>query len=245
MYLAVAGNDCVLIDPVDAPTAIAAARDTGATSFHVFTTHGHPDHAAGNAEVKAALGCEVIGSALEPEFGWEYDKALDRECVLQMGGIVGFVLHLPGHTPGHLGLVVGNDIFIGDVLFVGGIGNCKFGGDPGALYATIRDQLPKAPDSLVFYSGHDYAKRNWEFILSVEPTNETAAQLLEEHAAHTRADGPIIHTIGKERGYNPFVRTGDPELRSHILERYPEREATVTDPGERAFRILRGLRDEF
>ena len=113
------------------------------------------------------------------------------------------------------------------------------------MYRTIRDHFPKAPDGLTFHSGHDYAKRNWEFILSVEPNNRRAAQLSEEYAAHTRADGPITHTFGEERAYNPFVRVDDPALQSHLFDRYPDREISVADPGERAFRVLRGLRDEF
>ena len=244
MYLAISGDDCILIDPVDAPVAIAAARATGATKFRVFTTHGHPDHAAGNAEVKEALDCEVIGPA---DIGdWVYDRVVADENHIALGDEDGMVVSLPGHTPGHVALLFNQDhIFIGDVLFVGGVGNCRFGGDPGTLFRTIHDELPKAADQLVFHCGHDYAIRNWEFILSVEPDNARAAELLEEHRDHTRADGPVTHTVGQERAYNPFVRVQDADLQTHLFERYPDHEAGVSDPAERAFRILRGLRDEF
>jgi hydroxyacylglutathione hydrolase len=245
MYLAVADDECILIDPVDAPVAISAARATGATKFRVFTTHGHPDHAGGNAAVKEALGCQVLGP--EDDVGdWEYDKIVADGKHLSLAREYAAVLHLPGHTPGHLALLFGREhIFIGDVLFVGGVGNCRFGGDPGTLFRTIVDELPKAVDELIFHCGHDYAQRNWEFILSVEPGNARAAELLEQYQGHTRADGPITHTIGEERAYNPFIRVEDEDLQTHLFERYPDRETDTSDPAERAFRILRGLRDEF
>ena len=244
MYLAVSGDDCILIDPVDAPTAVAAAKATGATKFRVFTTHGHPDHAGGNAAVKEALGCEVLGPA--DDIGdWEYDRIVTGEN-LPLGDVHALVLSLPGHTPGHVGLLFRQEhLFVGDVLFVGGVGNCRFGGDLDAHFRTVVDELPKATDSLVFHSGHDYAKRNWEFILTVEPGNTRAAELLEEYRDHTRADGPITHTVGQERAYNPFIRIEEPELQAHLFERYPDRETEETDPAKRAFRILRALRDEF
>ena len=51
-YMIVDGVDAVLVDPIDAPLAIDAARQSGAERVRIFTTHGHPDHVGGNAEVK-------------------------------------------------------------------------------------------------------------------------------------------------------------------------------------------------
>lgn len=246
MYLVVDEDFCLLVDPVDAETAVAAARATGATSFEVLTTHGHPDHAGGNAAVKAALDCTVMGPEPEPGFDWEYDRTLEAEERVAIGSGHGIIVLVPGHTPGHIALLVGMEHLIsGDVIFVGGAGNCRFGGDPGVLFQTYRDEVPKGPDSLTFYPGHDYAKRNWEFILSVEPQNAEAARLLKEHADHSREDGPLLHTLGQERAYNPFMRTADEALQAHLFEKYPEIEADVEDPAERAFRLLRSLRDQF
>lgn len=247
MYLVVEGDHCLLVDPIDSDVAVAAARATGATTFEVFTTHGHPDHAAGNAAVKEALSCTVIGSEYETGFDWKYDRLVKNEETIEIGDGNGLAFHLPGHTPGHMVLFAGHKhLLSGDVIFVGGAGNCRFGGDPGRLFETFRDELPKGPDRVTFYPGHDYAQRNWEFILSVEPDNTRAAELLEEHSSHTREDGPILHTVGDERAYNPFFRVIHEEaLQTHLLERYPEMEVGVEDPAERGFRILRSLRDQF
>ncbi|MFT6399140.1 MAG: hydroxyacylglutathione hydrolase [Bradymonadia bacterium] len=246
MYLVVEDDHCLLIDPVDAEVAVEAARATGATKFQVFTTHGHPDHAGGNAAVKETLGCEVLGSVVETGFDWKYDRLLEDEERIPIGSSHGIVVHLPGHTHGHVALLAGMEhIISGDVIFVGGAGNCRFGGDPSELYETFRDQLPKGADDAMFYPGHDYSKRNWEFCLSVEPQNEEAARLLAEHASHTREDGPILHTLGQERSYNPFFRVEDETFQAYLFERYPDLEADVQNPGERAFRLLRSLRDQF
>ncbi len=53
------------------------------------------------------------------------------------------VLHLPGHTPGSLGLYdpVSGDLFTGDVLYEGGLIDSCIGADPVAYAATMRRLL--------------------------------------------------------------------------------------------------------
>ena len=49
------------IDTPDADVILAQAKQAGWTISHILNTHWHPDHAGGNAEVKAATGASVIG----------------------------------------------------------------------------------------------------------------------------------------------------------------------------------------
>lgn len=245
MYLVVDGDQAMLVDPIDADVAVAAARDSGAREVFVFCTHGHPDHVGGNASVKAALGCPVVGSSHSTRFAQPYDRFLSHGDTLSVGDTTFDIIHAPGHVDGHIVAHTPGHLISGDVYFVGGAGHCKLGGEPGELHRTFTERLAAIPDDTVFYPGHDYAQRNLAFCLDVEPHNAGAAERQARWSAHTRADGPVLTTLGEERAYNPFHRTKDPVLQSHLFGRYPNREAKVADPSERAFRIVRGLRDTY
>lgn len=245
MYLVIDEDEGLLVDPVDAPTAIRAVREAGLSTVRVLTTHGHPDHAGGNAAVRAALGCEVLASAHATTFPVEADRELSDGDRLQVGATTWDIVHAPGHTEGHIVAWHPGHLLSGDVLFVGGAGNCRFGGDPGHLYETFTRRLAAIPDETTFYPGHDYAVRNLQFALEIEPDNAQARQRLDAATRRSRADGPVLTTLGEERAYNPFHRTAEPRLQARLFERYPDLDPERPDPGERAFRILRRLRDAF
>jgi len=143
----------------------------------LFSTHGHVDHVAANAELKerfpamklAILRDEretlmrpthnlsfFVGGALEPP---EPDVLLDDGDTLSVGGMSFRVIHVPGHTVGGGALFGEIDsravVFTGDTLFAGGIGRSDFpGGDGAALVGAIRESLLTLPDDTVVYSGH-------------------------------------------------------------------------------------------
>jgi glyoxylase-like metal-dependent hydrolase (beta-lactamase superfamily II) len=68
-------------------------------------------------------------------------------------------LHLPGHTPGHLGLYHPQHHFLisGDVIFAGGgIGRTDFRySDTQALHHSIQTQLLTLPDNTIVLPGHE------------------------------------------------------------------------------------------
>ena len=71
------------------------------------------------------------------------------------------VMHIPGHTMGHLAFYDKKDscVFVGDILFKGSIGRTDLaGGDPHEmqrlLVEGIRKHLLVLPDETKVYSGH-------------------------------------------------------------------------------------------
>jgi hydroxyacylglutathione hydrolase len=80
---------------------------------------------------------------------------------LSDGDIVAFgssrmkVVNTPGHTPGHCILIVGSDVFCGDLIFSGSIGRTDF---PGGDYPTILKSLETAiltlPGETRLHPGH-------------------------------------------------------------------------------------------
>jgi glyoxylase-like metal-dependent hydrolase (beta-lactamase superfamily II) len=65
------------------------------------------------------------------------------------------VLHVPGHSPGHLAFHADGCLFSGDVLFAGGIGATDFpSADRDALITSIQLLTDRFPPETIVYSGH-------------------------------------------------------------------------------------------
>ncbi|TAM38993.1 MBL fold metallo-hydrolase, partial [bacterium] len=72
------------------------------------------------------------------------------------------VMHLPGHSPGGIALLMKKPrtdiIFTGDTLFCRGVGRTDLpGGDQEQLEKSIREKLFILPDATLVYPGHGAA----------------------------------------------------------------------------------------
>ena len=89
---------------------------------------------------------------------FEPDRWLDQEGeVLTIGDFAFEVLHLPGHTPGHIGFIEHQKriAFTGDVLFKSGIGRTDFpGGSYEDIITSIREKLYPLGDDMIIVAGH-------------------------------------------------------------------------------------------
>ncbi|MFB6350855.1 MAG: hydroxyacylglutathione hydrolase [Bradymonadaceae bacterium] len=249
-----ADGEAALIDPVDGSGAVDWVREQGAELRYLINTHFHQDHTGGNPTVLGSFpGVELVAGETDADKVEAQldDRTVDREVgagdVLTLGGERLEVLDTPGHTQGHVSLVHGEHLFSGDTIFVGGAGNCSFGGDSGVLFRTFRDVLADLDDAVTFYPGHDYAMRDIEFILSIEPDNTAAEAMLQE--ARDFAGDLFVTTLGQEREYNPFFRYDDEELRDRLATNHDSvyetcRERSDSDE-EAVFRTVRALRNEW
>jgi hydroxyacylglutathione hydrolase len=159
----------------DAPRILALVRAMNVRVKAVVNTHAHIDHVAGLAPVVDALGVPVFmhrddvpvydalaQSALMfglpvpkqvPIHGW-----LVEGDVIHIGELVGRVMLMPGHTPGHIIVVFDRTVppraIVGDVIFQGSIGRTDLpGGDHDVMMQTLRRFLPM-PDDMILYPGH-------------------------------------------------------------------------------------------
>lgn len=76
---------------------------------------------------------------------------------IQIGTFTFEILHLPGHTPGHIGFIEHekNIAFTGDVLFQNSIGRTDFPrGDFDTLISSIKNKLFTLNDDMVVIAGH-------------------------------------------------------------------------------------------
>ncbi len=248
-----------VVDPIDGKQTVDQVRRRGWELKVVLNTHSHPDHIGGNQRVLTefpdarVIAGEGDADAINARFDGSDERGVDRTVAggdtVAVGEIELQVLETPGHTPGHVSFRHEHHLFSGDTIFVGGAGNCRFGGDPKVLFETFRDVLRKLPPETVFYPGHDYAVRNAEFLLSIEPEHPETESVLKE-AKRARDSGRLMKTtLGRERAYNAFMRFDDPKLGEALEQRFPKqlqqaKEESETD-AEALFRCVRSLRDNW
>ncbi|MCA9563352.1 MAG: MBL fold metallo-hydrolase [Myxococcales bacterium] len=230
------GSDGLIIDPIDARAALAVIDENQITPRLLLNTHGHPDHIGGNPLIKNT--CRVPLAAHDGDQGWigAIDRILEPGDTIQVGDTSLEVVHTPGHTPGHISLYTPGHLFSGDTIFVAGCGHCKFGGDPTTLYQTYANILPRFPDETRIYPGHNYAVRNLEFALSLDPDCQPAKAKLDSVRG---SSGHCITTLGEERSYNPFFRVGQADFAQALAKTHPE---IPNDPMAQ-FLAIRKLRD--
>ncbi|VTS01229.1 MBL fold metallo-hydrolase [Tuwongella immobilis] len=171
-------SQALVFDPGMDPEAILDVLvSNNLTLAAILLTHGHADHIAGNAVLKAAfpdapivIGVNEAALLTDAElnlsaaFGVPFtsppaDRLIHDGEIIEYAGWSMEVLEIPGHSPGHVVFRIAElqpQIIIGgDVLFRGGIGRTDFpGGSMKQLLSGIHQKLRPLPEDTVIYPGH-------------------------------------------------------------------------------------------
>ena len=141
--------------PSSRPAKLQALR-------YVLTTHQHADHWQALEDVVAETGAMTIAHPLDaPGLPTPTAMTVEDGDTLTLGQVTLAVIHLRGHTPGSIALVLragdgSTHVFTGDSLFPGGVGNTQK--DPDRFRSLIDDVEQRLfgtlPDDTWVYPGH-------------------------------------------------------------------------------------------
>jgi glyoxylase-like metal-dependent hydrolase (beta-lactamase superfamily II) len=177
----------VIIDPVldfdpasgrwhttSADAVLAAAAAEGVSLDYVLETHAHADHLSAAQHIRAQTGARIgigdhivdVQSIFVPVFAADDVKpaASDFDILWKdgekfaVGDLVFEVMHTPGHTPADVSYLVGDNVFVGDTLFMPDYGTARAdfpGGDAATLYRSIHRLLALPPNTTLWMC-HDY-----------------------------------------------------------------------------------------
>ena len=210
-----ASGETAAIDTPDAAAYLREAAGRGWQITQIWNTHWHPDHAGGNAAIKAAAGCTVIAPAGDAAKIEAVDRAVGQGDTVTLGSFRAEVIDVGGHTLGHIAyhLPEAGLAFVGDSLFALGCGR-MFEGKPDQFWASLQ-RLRALPPATLLHCAHEYTASNARFALHADPDN-TALQDYAAQVSELRALGrPTVPTpLAREIATNPFLRADDPAMQA-------------------------------
>ncbi len=201
-----------ICDPGEAGPAIAAVEAAGGVLDLILLTHHHGDHVNGVAELKARFpGAKIVGAALDAHRLPPCDVLVAEGDHVKLGAAEAVVMHLPGHTTGHIAFHFSADhvLLCGDIVFALGCGRPLEAGGMEALYHSFRRRA-KLPANTRFCCGHEYTETNARFAMTIEPDNKALRAEAEAAAALRAAGRPTVPTtLAQEMSGNPYFRARD------------------------------------
>jgi glyoxylase-like metal-dependent hydrolase (beta-lactamase superfamily II) len=188
-------------DVAFADRILAAAAEEGITIDWVLETHAHADHLTAAPYIKAKTGAPIgigehirdVQAIFRPMFhaddvkpgGGDFDHLFKDGERFAIGSLEAEVIHTPGHTPACVSYRIGDDVFVGDTLFMHDYGTARAdfpGGDARVLYRSMKKLLALPPETRLWMC-HDYKA----------PGRDTFAWQ---------------STVAEQRAHNPHVKDG-------------------------------------
>jgi glyoxylase-like metal-dependent hydrolase (beta-lactamase superfamily II) len=152
-YVIHAPDGEIVVDAGAEPEKILAATRTPVAA--ILVTHGHADHVSALESVRGETGAPVFMHPADAGGKVTDYEPLQDGRALDVAGLGIRVLHTPGHSPGSVTFVVGNDQIVGDLILPGSVGRTDI---PGASWeemeASIRRVMPLWEEETRLYAGH-------------------------------------------------------------------------------------------
>ncbi len=229
---------CAIVDPSESSPIINEIEKNNLKLKYILNTHHHYDHVGGNKVLKEKYNCKIVGFEKDKNRIPEIDITLKDNQKWKNELFECLILHMPGHTSGHICIYIKelNALFKVDKLFSLGCGKI-FEGTYKEMYESL-NKLKKFPPNTRIYCGHEYTKKNSDFCLSIDSKNYKLINKINNINKNIQNGSPTIPSIlSDELECNIFLRSNTIEIQKQIGINRP-------NPIE-AFTKLRDLKDNF
>ena len=229
---------CTVVDPSESEPIIEEIEINNLKLKYIFNTHHHYDHVGGNKKLKEKYNCKVVGFEKDKDRIPEIDIALKDNQKWKNELFECSILHIPGHTSGHICIYIKElkALFTGDTLFSLGCGRI-FEGTYKEMYKSL-SKLKKFPLNTRIYCGHEYTKKNSDFCLSIDSKNSKLINKINEINKNIQNEKPTIPSILEdELECNIFLRSDNMEIQKQL--------GINKDDPIKTFAKLRDLKDNF
>ncbi len=153
-YVIHAPEGDIIVDAGAEPAKILSAVRQSVAA--VLVTHGHADHVSALGEVLRGTNAPVY---IHPDDAGRtdvqvYEPLQDGEDLVIAGETL-HVLHTPGHSPGSVTFVLGEDQILGDLVLPGSVGRTDLAGASWEdIEVSLRKVMPLWTDDTRLYAGH-------------------------------------------------------------------------------------------
>ena len=230
-------NTCV-VDPSESKPIINFLKKNNLQLNYILNTHHHYDHVGGNTELKKKYKAKIVGFEGDCERIPEIDIMLKDGEIWKQDNFEAKVIHIPGHTLGHIcfHFYNENNLFTGDTLFSLGCGRI-FEGTYEQMFASL-EKIKKLPLKTKIYCGHEYTYKNAEFCMKYDKGNSDLKERFEIIKKTRSKNLPTIPAIlGDELKSNIFLRCDQSDLKNKLNMKNQE--------DLEVFRKVRDLKDSF
>ena len=203
-------NDACVIDPSEAKPIINFIENSKINLKYILNTHHHYDHVGGNLELKKRYNSTVVGFEGDKDRIPEIDILVKDNQVWKAANFEVKIIHIPGHTTGHIGFYFINEkiIFSGDTLFSLGCGKI-FEGTYNQMYESL-SKFKNLPLDTKIYCGHEYTLQNSKFCIEHDPSNQNLINKILEIKKKINNGIPTLPTtLEDELKCNIFLRAND------------------------------------
>jgi hydroxyacylglutathione hydrolase len=185
----------------------------------ILNTHHHYDHVGGNSILKKRYNAKVIGYKKDKKRIPDIDTLVDDNEIWKNRNFEAKVMHIPGHTTGHICFYFYKEkiIFTGDTLFSLGCGKI-FEGTYSQMFESL-NKFKKLPLETKIFCGHEYTMQNSNFCIAQDPNNQNLKKKITEIKKKIINNLPTIpSTIEEELECNIFLRSDNLESFSKLRD---------------------------
>ena len=200
-------NYACVVDPSEAEPIANFINNKNIKLKFILNTHHHYDHVGGNNDLKKKFGAKVVGFKNDKHRIPNIDILLEDNKIWKESVFEAKIIHIPGHTSGHICFYFMNDkiVFTGDTLFSLGCGRI-FEGTYKQMYDSLI-KLKNLPKDTKIYCGHEYTLKNSMFCSKYDKDNKNLEKKIFEINDKLKKNLPTIpSTIGEELSCNIFLR---------------------------------------